>query len=266
MEPASVKGGHMITICFSIQKGGTAKTTSAGATATGLHARGKRVLMVDLDPQSNLSYASGIDLLNLPSTLFDVFSGAAAIQEAIQPVKVPGLDIVTGGLQLAAADSQFTQLGRERMLLEALEDVQDYYDYCIIDTGPALGVLAMNAMTAADYVVIPLTADALALQGVTQLADFIGNVRRYCNSDLQIAGILITIYNKRTRLSQALEDSIDKAAEEMGSKVFSSRIRRSQAIQDAIAVRTDIYEQAPKATATADYSAFIDELLETIEG
>ena len=256
----------MITICFSNQKGGVGKTTSAGATAAGLYNRGKRVLMIDLDPQSNLSYANGIDLLNLPSTLYDVFSGAAAVQDAIQPVKAPGLDIITGGLQLTAADSTFTQMGRERMLSEALEDVQDQYDFCIVDVGPALGVLTMNAMTAADYIIIPLTADALALQGMTQLTDFIGNVQRYCNPDLKTAGILITMYNERTRLSRALEDTINQTADAIGTKVFTSRIRRSQAVSDAIAVRTDLFEQAPNATATADYNAFLDELAETIEG
>lgn len=255
----------MITICFSNQKGGVGKTTTAAATAAGLYNRGKRVLMVDADPQGNLSFANGVDLLNVPNTLYDVFSGAAAITDAIQPVKI-GLDIVTGGLQLTAADSQFTQMGRERMLSEALEAVQDQYDYCIVDVGPSLGILSMNAMTAADYIVIPMTADALALQGMIQLSDFIGNVRRYCNPDLQIAGILITMYNERTRLTRALRDTIDKTAEGMNTKVFKSRIRRTQAISDAIAVQADIYEQAPNATATADYSAFIDELLETIEG
>lgn len=255
----------MITIVFSNQKGGVGKSTTASATAAGLYNRGKRVLMVDADPQSNLSYMNGVDLLNLPCTLYDVFTGAGNISDAIQPVRV-GMDIVTGGLQLTAADSTFTQMGRERMLSEALEAVQDQYDFCIIDTNPSLGILAMNAMTAADYIIIPMLADALSLQGMTQLNGFINNVRKYCNPDLQIAGILLTMYSDRTRLSRTLEDDIKRAAEQMDTKLFLNRIRRSQAVSDAIAVRTDIYEQAPNATATVDYNGFIDELLETING
>lgn len=257
----------MITLCFSNQKGGVGKTTTASATAAGLHNRGKRVLMVDLDPQSNLSYASGVDLLNLPGTLFDVFNGDATIQDVIQPVKVPGLDIVTGGLDLADADIRYsTKMKREDMLSKALESVQDQYDYAVIDVSPSLSLLTINALTAADFVVVPLMADVLSLQGVSHLFDFIGDVRYQCNPDLKMAGILITMYNERTRLSKALEDTIQEAADMMDTKVFSSRIRRSQAVSDAIAVRTDLFEQAPNATATQDYNNFLDELLEIIEG
>lgn len=253
----------MITIALSNQKGGVGKSTTAAALANGLYNRGKRVLMVDMDPQSNLSFMSGVNLLEVRTTLYSVFSGNSTIQDAIQPVKM-GLDIVTGGLQLTAADSTFTQTGREYMLQEALEAIQDAYDYCVIDTSPNLGVLTTNAMTAADYLVIPMTADALALQGMMQLNGFISGVRKYCNPKLQVAGILLTMHNDRTRLSRALEDQINVTAEGMDTKVFNARIRRTQAVSDAIAMRTDIYEQAPTATATEDYSAFTDEFIQTI--
>lgn len=261
-----MKGGSMKTIVFSNQKGGVGKSTTASATAAGLYNRGKRVLMVDADPQSNLSFMNGVDVLNVPATLYDVFTGSADLKDAIQTLKI-GLDIVTGGLQLTVADSRFTDLGRERLLSKALEPIKGNYDFCIIDTNPSLGIITINAMTAADYIVIPITADALALQGMMQLSGFINNVRENCNrSDLQIAGILITMYNDRTRLSRALEDTINQTADAMDTKVFKSRIRRAQAISDAIALKADIYEQAPAATATADYNAFIDELLEGIRG
>lgn len=256
----------MKTIVFSNQKGGVGKSTTASATAAGLYNRGKRVLMVDADPQSNLSFMNGVDLLNLPCTLEDVFDGKADLKDGIQTLKI-GLDIVTGGLHLTEADRKYTQLGRVRMLHKALKGVQDQYDFCVIDTNPSLGILTINAMVAADYIVIPMLADALSLQGMTQLNNFINTVREDCyKSNLQIAGILLTMYSDRTRLSRALEDTIKRTAEQMDTKLFSSRIRRSQAVSDAIAVRTDIYEQAPNATATADYNGFIDELLETING
>lgn len=255
----------MKTICISNQKGGVGKSTTATALAGGLFRRGKRVLIVDLDPQSNSSYMSGVDLLNVPATLYDVFRGAAAISETIQRVKV-GLDISTGGLDLTSADMTFTDLGRERLLLQALDPVKDDYDYTIIDTSPNLGVLAMNALTAADGVIVPMQCDALSLQGLLQLQDFISKIRTYCNPTLQISGILITMYNPRTVLSRSLEDAVQEAAANMGTKIYKTRIRRAQAVSDAIAVQADIYTEAPTATATADYTAFVDEFMKDMEG
>ena len=249
----------MKTIALSNQKGGVAKTTTAAALASGLSGRGFKVLAVDLDPQSNLGFSSGADLLNMTATLYDVFKGTAELQNAIQHLE--DYDIVVGGLSLAGADMDFTQTGREFLLKEALETVGAGYDFCLLDCPPTLGILTVNALTAADSVIVPITADAYSLQGLSQLKLLIDRVRKYSNRELVIAGLLITRYDDRTNVSKALSDQIYQTAERLGTKVFSKPIRNSVAVREAQVLRSNLFTEAPRANATKDYTAFIDELL-----
>lgn len=251
----------MKTITLSNQKGGVAKTTTSGALASGLGQRGYKVIVTDLDPQCNLSLGAGADILNMDQTLYDVFKGSAEISDLIQKTAL-GYDLITGGLSLAGADMDFTQTGREFMLREALDSLRADYDFCIIDTPPTLGILTVNALTASDSVIIPLTADLYAIQGLSQLNILIQRVRKYSNKDLEIAGLLITRHDERTNVSKALMDQITQTAEKLGTKVFSQPIRNSVAIRESQVMRADIFTEAPKANATKDYTAFIDELLE----
>ena len=255
----------MTTIVLCNMKGGTAKTTTSVALANGLHDQGKRVLLADMDPQMNSAFMSGVNIMEAPATLFDVFKGDAKTDEAILPLRL-GFDLAMCGLQGTAADMTFTGLGRERILLEALEPVRKKYDYVICDTSPSLSLLTTAAMTAADHMIIPLTADPLAVQGAMQLNAYTQNVRRYCNPNLNALGLLVTMYNGRSTLTKSMEDAIQAAAEQMGTTVFNTRIRRAQALQDATATQEDIYTAAAKATATQDYKAFVSEVLERIEG
>ena len=165
----------MKTIVFSNQKGGVAKTTSALNTAAALIRQGRRVLAVDLDPQGNLTFATGYkekftDVFNL----VDAFTGEADQDECMRHIN--GLDLFSIGLRATAADMMFTQVGREYMLKDVLDEYQEDYDFCIIDTAPSLNILTVNALTAADYVIIPFTVDTFALQGMVQLQGFIENV------------------------------------------------------------------------------------------
>lgn len=251
----------MKTITLANQKGGVAKTTTTGILASGLGQRGFRVIAIDLDPQCNLSLGAGSDILHMDKTLYDVFKGSADLPELIQK---PSLlcDLVTGGLNLAGADMDFTQTGREYMLQEALDSVRADYDYCIIDTPPTLGILTVNALTASDSVVIPLTADLFALQGLSQLNLLIQRVRKYSNKDLAVNGLLVTIHEERTNVSKALMDEIDRAAEALGTFVYNQPIRKGVAIRESQLLRSDLFSEAPKAMVTQDYTAFIDELLE----
>lgn len=252
----------MKTVVFSNQKGGVGKTTSASALAAGLTSRGYRVVAVDLDPQCNFCLSSGVDMLTAERTLYDVFKGSAAVTDVI--VSGLGYDIIPGGLTLAAADMDFTQAGREYMLREALEAVNDRYDYAIVDTPPTLGILTTNALTAADGVIIPLTADVYALQGLSQLNGLIMNVRKYCNRDLKIYGILLTKYNERQNVSKAMRDQIDGAAAQIGTRVYNSAIRESVAVREAQLLQSDFLKEAPNANAAIDYEAFIDEFLKGV--
>lgn len=251
----------MKILTLSNQKGGVAKTSTSNALAAGLYNRNYKVLAVDLDPQCNLSFSCGVDMLNTEKTLFDVFKGNAEVGETIIPLKL-GFDLLPGGLTLAGADMDFTQTGREYMLSEALETVSGKYDFCIIDTPPTLGILTVNALTAADYVIVPMTADIYALQGLTQLNALIQNVRRYCNKGLKIAGILLTRYNDRQIISKTLKTNIGQAAERLSTEVFKTYIREGVAVRETQLLQSDLFTDAPKANVTQDYNNFIDELLE----
>lgn len=250
----------MKTITLSNQKGGVAKTTTAVALASGLAQMGYKVIVIDLDPQCNLSLASGTDILGLEWTLWEVFKGSVELSQLIQKTDL-GYDLVTGGLTLAGADMDFTQTGREYMLREALDEIRGDYDFCVVDTPPTLGILTVNALTASDGVVIPLTADLFSLQGLAQFDLLIDRVRKYSNRDLKTEGLLITIHDERTNVSKTLMEKINQTAEKLGTKVFSHPIRKSVAVRESQLMGADLFTEAPRANATVDYQAFIDELL-----
>lgn len=249
----------MKTVVFSNQKGGVGKTTSAAALAAGLTNRGYKVIAVDLDPQCNFCLSSGVDMLTVDRTLYDVFKGDAQVNDVI----VPGLGyaIIPGGLALAAADMEFTQTGREYMLSEALDGISERFDFAVIDTPPTLGILTTNALTAADGVIIPLTADVYALQGLNQLNGLIRNVKKYSNKGLQIYGLLLTKYNDRQNVSKALRDQVEAAAIQLETKVYKTAIRESVAVREAQLLHSDFLKEAPSAKAAIDYEAFITEFI-----
>ena len=253
----------MKVITLSNQKGGVSKTTTAAALASGLSQRGFSVLAVDLDPQCNLSVNAGVDVLNVSGTLYNVFKGETDVEAAIYQSKI-GFSVLPGGLALAGADMEFTQTGREFMLSGALERVSESFDYCVIDTPPTLGILTTNALAASQAVIIPLTADAYALQGLTQLNGLIQNVRKYCNRGLTVAGLLLTRFNDRQNISKAIQKQIEAKAAEIGTQVFKTKIRESVAVREAALLMGDIFTEAPKANATLDYTAFIDEVMEVL--
>lgn len=257
----------MKTIVLTNQKGGVAKTTTAYALAAGLRNKGYSVLIVDADPQSNLTYTAGNEE-NKEHTLYEVLKGGCTVHEAMRnthPIDT-AMSILSVGLQGTAADMELaSRTAREYMLKEALEKVAKDYDYCVIDTAPTLGLLTLNALTAADRVIIPLNLEVYSLQGMEQLSGFIENVRKYTNKDLRISGLLITKYNERQNISKALLDNVEKAAKVLDTKVFNSKIRESVAVKEAQLLRSDLYTEAPKATATLDYMAFVDEFL-SMEG
>lgn len=250
----------MQTITLTNQKGGVAKTTTAHILAAGLYNRNYKILVVDLDPQSNLSFSCGIDMMNVEHTLYDVFKENATSKQAITSAKC-GFNIISGGLTLAGADMDFTQTGREYMLREALKEVSDDYDYCIIDTPPTLGILTVNALTASQTIIIPMTADIYAIQGLSQLQGLIKNVRKYCNADLEIAGLLLTRYSDRTVISRDLKQYIEEAAEHLETKLFKSTIREAVAVRESQLIVSDIFTASPRSKVTKDYNDFINEFL-----
>lgn len=250
-------------VTYANMKGGVGKTTSAYATAVGLHRDGKRVLICDADPQANITNSAGIDILHVGRTLRDIFCGRD-IRDGIYYIR-DGLNLVTAGIEMINADRMFPGMGREYLLRRALQPVMDSYDYIIIDTSPYLGLLTTTALVASDIVIIPTTADAYSLLGVQQLQGLIDNVRESpYNPRLRIGGLLVTMYNDRTVLSRVIEDSLQETARGLGTLVYKTRIRRSQAIQDAQYLQEDVY-QGGKSKAAEDYRDFLAEFMDELE-
>lgn len=249
----------MITVAVTIQKGGDGKTTTAHALGAGLRRRGYRVLFVDTDPSGNLGRILEADKSGAVPETFHVLTGRATAAEAVQ--HTPGGDLIASTLRLAGAeqDKTLSSIGREYRLRKALEPLSGSYDYCIIDTPPALGILTVNALTAADIVVIPAQADDLSLDAVESLSETIEAVRSYCNPGLRVGGILLTRYNGRTNVTRYLEELIAEAAERLGAKVYETRIRECSYLKETKTMRQDIYTYSPRSNAAKDYNAFVDE-------
>jgi chromosome partitioning protein len=247
----------MKIITVTNQKGGVGKTTTAHALSTGLHSRGFKTLIIDLDPQSNITYVMGVEQPEY--TIYDLFNGESEPQKAVKSTDQG--DIIPGSLFLAGADMEYTKPGREYILKEITEKLEHDYNYIIIDTPPALGILTTNALTASNSLIIPMGADIFSLQGLGQLKGLIDNVRKYCNKNLEIEGLLITKYNNRTVLNRELKEVMEDAATKLNTKVFNTVIREGVAIRESQALQTNIFENSPKANVTLDYNSFIDELL-----
>jgi len=253
----------MITLAAASQKGGVAKTTTNLAIGGKLAADGARVLYIDLDPQMNLSTTLKAATSGVASSL-DVLTGDATIAEAVQGIG--SYHVVPASRLNGKADDLMSSVGKDYRLRKALSTVADNYDFAILDTPPALGTLTVNALTAADWVVIPAQADTYSLDGVTDLAATIEAIREYTNPDLKIGGILLTRYNPRTSMSRIIHEDAEAMAAELNTKVFRAWIREATAIKEAQAVKQSIFEYAPSAKVAYDYRFFIEELMGDIHG
>lgn len=251
----------MKTIAVINQKGGVGKTSTALAVGDGLLLKGKKVLFVDLDPQGNLSFTMSADPKG--RTVLPVLQGEATALDNIQ--HTAGGDLIASCAALATADLIITQTGKEYRLKEALQPLEDVYDFCIIDTPPALGILTVNALTAADGAIVPALAEVYSLQGIGQLYSTIETVKKYCNQALHIMGIVLTRYNGRAVIRRNVAQMMEQTAAQMNTKIYKTKIRECTALVEAQATRTSIYTYAPKSNAAADYAALVDEVLEDLQ-
>jgi len=246
------------------QKGGVGKTTTAVSVGSLLHDFfKKRVLVVDLDPQSNASSGLGIEKNGLSRCVYDVLIGAADIEDVIRRgSEQSGPDILPASIQLAGAEIELVgELSRENKLKRSLGPVLNSYDVILIDCPPSLGLLTINALTASTHVLVPLQCEYFALEGLSQLLNTIQLVRADLNPDIQILGILLTMANHRTNLTSQI---IEEVRDHFPEHVFNTVISRNVRISEAPSHGTPINRYDPRATGTHHYTEFTQELVECL--
>lgn len=249
-------------IVFANQKGGVTKTTSAASFAAELVRRGYRVLVVDADPQANLSDSVGADTQDCCG-LYDLLKREAKAEDCIQELEV--FHLIASSILLAGAEQEFTQTGKEFRLREELESLGGRYDYIIIDTPPSLGILTINAFTAADSIVVPTTPGIFSASGIQQLYNTVLNIQKYTNPKVRISGILLTKYSPNINISRDMHKLTSLLSGHISAPLYKTHIRSSVAVEEAQAKKVDIFRHKPYSTVARDYSTFVDEYLEQEE-
>ena len=246
-----------ITISVVLQKGGVGKSTTSQALASTLGFKHKKVLLIDLDPQTNITYSSGVD--NPKRTITDVLNEDCKADEALIHCKY---------YDLLAADSYLTNVEITKvdptLLKNVIAPLKSKYDFIIIDTPPALGNLSVNALVASDYVIIPTEPRPFALQGLGRLHSTIESVRNGYNSNLKVLGILLIKYHNRTVLNRDIKDMIEDYAKQMNTIVFNATIREGIAVAEAQTVRQPLIDYAKNSNPNIDYKGFTSEVLKML--
>lgn len=257
--PQLEKHGPATIISMCNQKGGVGKTTSSINISGALSQYGRKVLAIDFDPQGALTAGLGINGNSQDKTIYTVlFNPQMDIHDAIIHTRFENLDIIPANIDLSAAEVQLvTEMGRERVLQAALEPIVSEYDVIFIDCQPSLGLLTVNALTAADGVIIPVETEYFALRGVALLMQSIEKVQERINSKLQISGVLPTMYNNTTHASEVLE----RLYEAFGDKVFHTVISRSVKLPDATVAAAPITEFSPSHKVAKEYREVVREMI-----
>ena len=249
-------------IAFTNQKGGVGKTTSAINTAAALGILGKRTLLIDSDPQGNASSGVGVRKSQLSSTTYDVLIGRCPASAAIQHTEFKNLDIMPSTMDLAGAEFELADIEkRETRLKTVLSEVADNYDVIIIDCPPSLGMLTVNALTAADGAVIPMQCEYFSLEGLSQMMMTIKQIKKLYNPKLSLTGILVTMYNGRLNLSLQVIDEIKKY---YAGKLFKTTIARNVRLSEAPSFGQPIQYYDKHAKGTEAYNQVAKELLDRI--
>jgi len=239
-------------------KGGVAKTTTTLNLGAGLSKLGKKILVVDLDPQANLSQSLGVK--NVSSSIYNALKGDCDLP--IVEIK-ENLSLVPASVELSSAELELSmEPGRENLLKLLLRKVESNYNYILIDCPPSLGLLTLNALNCASHVIVPLQAHFLASQGLNKLLDVISKVKTRLNPRLELGGIVLTFFKKNTILSRDIAEFTNHQFKDV---VFKAKIRDSISIAESPAVGTDIYTHAPGSLGAMDYMNFCKEFLDRFE-
>lgn len=247
-----------VVISVALQKGGVGKSTTAQALASTLGFKHKKVLLIDMDSQGNVTYSSGVDSPQL--TITDVLGEDCRPDEALIHCKY--YDLLASDSYLA--NVEMTEGVEPTLLKDVIEPIKDNYDFIIIDTPPALGNLSFNSLVASDYVIIPTEPRPFALQGLGALHSTIEKVKNSLNSNLKVLGILLIKYSNRTVLNRDIRDMIEDYAKQMNTIVFCTSIREGIAVAEAQTVREPLIDYAKSSKPNIDYKAFTTELLQKI--
>jgi chromosome partitioning protein len=254
--PAQPEVKRAEVIAFANQKGGVAKTTTTLNLAVAFAEAGHRVLAVDMDPQGNLTMSQGIDPDSVERSMYDVLVNDHSIRDVIRKREI---DVACASIDLAGAEiAMSTKIGRERSLEKALRPVREDYDFVCIDTPPSLGLLTINALTAADKVIVPVQCEYLSMRGLIQLQNTLSMIREELNPDVEIEGILPTLVDSRTVHAK---EAIEILEENFGDRVFATRIRKTIRFAEAPVKGTSVLKYDPDGVAAASYRELAKEVL-----
>lgn len=249
---------------FANQKGGVGKTTTAVNLGAYLAASGKRVLLIDLDPQANATSSLGIAKSQVEKSIYDTLIGDTPLTDVVQLTKRVHLDLAPSATALSGAEVELvTMPSREKRLRRVVEGVSASYDYLLVDCPPSLGLLTVNALVAAHGVIVPVQCEYLALEGLTRLMQTIGIVRKSLNPRLTVRGMLMTMYDGRTRLSQQVVDEVRK---HFPDRVFDTVVPRSIRLGEAPSYGEPILSYAPSSSGGQAYAQLAAELLAADNG
>jgi len=248
--------GRAKVIAFANQKGGVAKTTTTLNLAVAFAEQGHRALCVDMDPQANLTMSQGIDPDTRETSMFDVLVHELSIREVIRRREI---DVACASIDLAGAEiAMSTKIGRERSLTRALRPVSEDYDWIFVDTPPSLGLLTVNALTAADQVIVPVQCEYLSMRGLLQLQNTLSMIRENLNPDVQIAGILPTMVDTRTLHAK---EALEILEENFGDRLFGARIRKTVRFAEAPVKGMSVLKYDPTGRAADAYRQLAKEVL-----
>jgi chromosome partitioning protein len=243
-------------IAFANQKGGVAKTTTTLNLGVAFAEQGLRVLLIDLDPQGNLTMSQGLNPDSIERSMFDVLVHRLPIEEVIHEAEV---ELAVSSIDLAGAELALSSLiGRERALEKALDPVKERYDYVLVDTPPSLGLLTINALVASNGVIVPVQCEYLSLRGLVQLENTLSMIRENLNPDVEIQGILPTMFDNRTLHSR---EAVEILQENFGELVFDTKIRKTIRYAEAPVRGTSVLKYDPSGTAAEAYRELAKEVL-----
>jgi len=254
-----IKESMGLVIAIANQKGGVGKTTTAINLSASLATLGKKVLLIDADPQANSSSGLGIDITKVDTTVYDCLIGNATAAEAVVPTCVDHLDIITSRIDLVGAELELMNIeNREMMLRKQLKAIRSMYDYVLIDCSPSLGLITLNCLSAADSVIIPVQSEYFALEGISKLLNTIKIVKTKINPKLQIEGFLLTMYDARLKLANQIYEEVKRHFQKL---VFDTVIQRNIRLSEAPSFGLPCLLYSPESKGSQNYVMLARELL-----